>query len=350
MSADLVAPEAGAPPGLDPERLGDWLTGLWPDVEPSAVTATLLAGGKSNLTYRVRAGARECVVRRPPLGHVLATAHDMAREHRVMSALAGTAVPVPRTYALCADPTVIGAPFYVMAHVPGTPYRTAAQLGTLGAQRTRRISATLVDTLAALHAVEPAAVGLADFGRPDGYLARQLRRWRHQLAASYSRDLPLAAVLHDRLVERLPARPAPPAIVHGDYRLDNVLVDESDRVTAVIDWEMATLGDPLSDLAMLVVYGRLARHASGAAIADAATAPGYLDEAELVKRYAAASRRELPDTGFYLGLAAYKLAGVLEGIHFRDLNGQTTGSGFEGVGSTVPPLLEAGLAYLEEQH
>jgi aminoglycoside phosphotransferase (APT) family kinase protein len=346
-------------PGLDLTRLEEYLRAQRQAGAPAGplptgpLTAELIAGGKSNLTYRVGDGERTVVLRRPPLGHVLATAHDMGREFAVMSALAGSAVPVPRTHLHCADPDVIGAEFYLMDLVPGTPYRTAAELAPLGAERTRALSTAMVETLAALHVVEPAAVGLADFGRPEGFLERQVRRWGRQLDSSRSRDLAGADELRRRLEQQLPGdrhgRPAPQSgIVHGDYRLDNILVDADDRLRAVIDWEMATLGDPLTDVALLLVYGRLADLASGAAVADASTAPGFLTGEEMLEVYATASGRDLSAIGFHLGLAAFKLAVILEGIHYRHLHGQTVGEGFDGVGALVEPLIATGLASTEE--
>ncbi|MEV0687332.1 phosphotransferase family protein [Nocardia sp. NPDC050378] len=333
-------------PGLDLGRFSTWLRGQVP-VAGSALSATLIAGGKSNLTYVVTDGTSRWIVRRPPLGHVLATAHDMAREYRVMAALQHTDVPVPTMYALCQDDTVLGAPFYVMEYIEGTPYRTAAELRELGSERTRAISTDLIDTLAVLHAVDPAAVGLADFGRPEGFLERQVRRWKKQLDASHTRDLPLAEELHALLAADVPAESAV-GIVHGDYRLDNVLTDPEDRLAAVVDWEMATLGDPLTDLALMVVYGRLAARAGSAVVADATVAPGFLTEDEIIARYTARSERDMSRFGFYLGLAAFKLAAILEGIHYRYLHGQTVGEGFDAIGSAIEPLLETGLTALKE--
>ncbi|QSR24837.1 acyl-CoA dehydrogenase [Nocardioides aromaticivorans] len=336
-------------PGLDLDRLGEWLSSEILGAGAS-LSAELIAGGKSNLTFVVTDGIAEWIVRRPPLGHVLATAHDMGREYRVMSALHGTGVPVPRTYAFCDDPAVIGSEFYVMERAPGCAFRHAHQLEPLGAARTRDISERLVDTLLALHAVVPDAVGLGDFGRPEGFLGRQVARWHKQLEASYTRDLPAADELHRRLAASVPAESAT-GIVHGDYRLDNVLVDDADdidRVTAVIDWEMATLGDPLTDLALMVVYGRLGEAVSGADVVDAASAPGFLREDEIVARYAAGSDRDLSGFGWYVGLGAYKLAAILEGIHFRYLAGQTVGEGFDRIGEVIHPLLDAGLTALKE--
>jgi aminoglycoside phosphotransferase (APT) family kinase protein len=336
------------PPGLDLDRLGPWFAAAVPGAG-ERLTAELIAGGRSNLTYRVTdQHGSTWVVRRPPLGHVLETAHDMGREYRVMAALQGTDVPVPPTVAACADDAVVGAPFYVMEYVAGVPYRHAAQLLPLGPQRTRVISERLVDTLAALHRVDPAAVGLAGFGRPEGFLARQVSRWRRQLDASRTRDLPAADELHRLLAADVPTASAA-GIVHGDYRLDNVLVDEDDRLVAVIDWEMATLGDPLTDLALTVVYQRLAAQ-SAPTVADAAAAPGFLTEQQVVERYARHTDRDMARFGFYLGLASFKLAAILEGIHFRYLQGKTVGPGFEHVGHSVALLLDTGLSALTDRY
>ena len=332
------------PQGLDTAAVAGWLTEQVPGSVAGPFEASLITGGKSNLTYLVTDGVHEYVVRRPPLGHVLATAHDMSREHRVMAALASTDVPVPRTVALCTDVDVIGAPFYVMDKVEGTAYSRASQLVPLGADRTRLISERLVDALVDLHAVDYRAVGLGEFGRPDGYLARQVSRWKKQLVASTSRDLPGMDELVHRLDSAIPdSREG--TIVHGDYRLDNALVQD-DRITAVLDWEMSTLGDPLTDVAVMLAYQALAdiTPASGALVTDASTAPGYLDREAVLARYAAGSGRDVSDIDYHLSLAFFKLAVILEGIHFRHSQGQTVGAGFDGIGDAIGPLIEAGLA------
>jgi aminoglycoside phosphotransferase (APT) family kinase protein len=334
-------------PGLDLARFTRFFDAACPGVVTGPLRGRVIAGGKSNLTYEVTDGSTSWIVRRPPLGHVLATAHDMVREHRVITALAPTGVPVPTTYALCEDPDVIGAPFYVMEKVDGTPYRTASQLEPLGPARTRAVSVAMVDTLAELHRVDPAAVGLGDFGRPEGFLARQVRRWRKQLDASHTRDLAGATELHALLEAHVPDASAP-GVVHGDFRLDNLLVDDRDRVAAVIDWEMATLGDPLTDVALLLVYQRLADLGIGNVVADASRASGFLSNEEMLARYAAGSDRDLSTIGFYLGLGYYKLAVILEGIHYRYTHGQTVGAGFDTVGTVVEPLIAAGLTSLKE--
>lgn len=328
--------------GLDLDAVGAWLAREVPGLLHESLTASLITGGKSNLTYRVTDGATEVVVRRPPLGHVLATAHDMGREYRVMKALADTAVPVPVVHAHCDDPAVTGAPFYVMASVPGTPYSRAAQLEELGPERTRAIADRLVDTLVDLHAVDPASVGLAEFGRPDGYLERQLRRWRKQLDSSRSREIPGIDELAAQLERQLPAH-SEGTIVHGDYRLDNALVDGDDRIRAVLDWEMSTLGDPLTDVALMLAYQQMAMSGGGAAVTDAPLAPGYPTPDEILQRYAAGSGRDLGAMGFHIGLAFFKLAVILEGIHYRHSQGQTRGGGFDGLGDAVVVLVAAGL-------
>jgi aminoglycoside phosphotransferase (APT) family kinase protein len=336
------------PKGLDLGALTTWLERERPELVTGPLSATLITGGKSNLTYSVSTGTREYVVRRPPLGHVLATAHDMGREYRVMAALAPTDVPVPQMVAHCEDADVLGAPFYVMEKVAGTPYGRAAQLEQLGPERTRAITERMVDTLVALHGVDQASVGLADFGRPDGYMSRQVARWKKQLVASTSRDLPGMADLVTYLDANVPTG-GEGTIVHGDFRLDNLLVDDDDQVTAVLDWEMATLGDPLADVAILLAYGDLAKAAppagpGAALVTDASRAPGYLDHDEILQRYAVGSGRDVGHIGFHLAFAYFKIAVIVEGIHYRHEMGQTEGEGFAGIGTLSAPLIEAGLA------
>ncbi|GMA40330.1 phosphotransferase family protein [Mobilicoccus caccae] len=335
--------------GLDLGRLGEYLSVEKPDLLSGELTGEHVAGGKSNLTYVVSDGSTSVVVRRPPMGHVLATAHDMNREYRVMTALAPTAVPVPQTYLMCTDESVIGAPFYVMEYATGTPFRRADELAPYGPERAQAISARLVDILVDLHAVDPAEVGLSDFGRPEGFLSRQVRRWTKQLEASTSRELPGAQELAADLAESVPAD-GDVSIIHGDYRLDNVLVDvdHDDEFTAVLDWEMATLGDPLSDVALFAVYQRLPEIGSGYAVSDVSLAPGYLPAPQLLDRYADRSGRDTSRLSWHLGLAYFKLAAILEGIHYRYIHGQTVGEGFAEVGNATIPLIAAGRAALEE--
>jgi aminoglycoside phosphotransferase (APT) family kinase protein len=331
------------PPGLDLPRLQNYLDDKAPGLVAAPLTAELVAGGRSNLTYILN---EVFVLRRPPLGHVLATAHDMTREYRVISALGPTAVPVPEALLLCEDPDVTGAPFYLMARVPGVVLRHRDQTDALGEDNRRKVAFAMMDTLADLHLVDPAEVGLAEFGRPEGFLQRQVRRWSAQLEQSRSRELPAAEVLRERLAATVPAT-GRTGIVHGDYRLDNLIVHpDTLRIAAVLDWEMATIGDPLTDLGLLLAYWNvLDRIKTGKnPIADGlGAAAGFPTGEELLGRYA----RTAPlsdDLHWYVGLACYKLAIVLEGIHYRYTRGQTVGAGFDEIGALVPPLLQEGIA------
>ena len=336
------------PQGLDLAAFAGWLGRVQPDLlDLSApLTASLITGGKSNLTYAVSDGHHEVIVRRPPLGHVLATAHDMGREYRVMNALAGSAVPVPNMHGLCEDTTVLGAPFYVMERVSGATYQRADELNVLGEERVRHIAENLIDTLIDLHAVDYREVGLADFGRPEGYLMRQVSRWGKQLEKSRSREIPGIDELAQWLNANVPTETAG-TIVHGDYRLDNALVNDEDKIAAVLDWEMSTLGDPLTDVALMLVYQNLALTASDeleATVTDAPKALGYPTPEEVTERYASGSGRDVSDLGFHLALGYFKLAVILEGIYLRHSKGQTLGSGFEGIGDSIFGLVTAGLA------
>ncbi|GAA3834317.1 phosphotransferase family protein [Sphaerisporangium flaviroseum] len=318
-----------SPPGLDLERLKDHLGkhGL----AEGPLAAEVIHGGKSNLTYLVRDGEHRFVVRRPPLGHVLATAHDMGREYRVMTALRDTGVPVPRTYHLCDDPDVVGAPFYVMEYVEGGQ-----------PPATPEIEADLTDILARLHDLDPVAVGLADFGRPEGFLERQVKRWKRQLDASRSRDLPDIDDLFARLAAAVPVTQRH-TIVHGDFKLGNTLIADGE-VRAVLDWEMSTLGDPLTDLALFLLYANFATTLDTGRVSET---DGHTPITELAARYAQGTGLDVSRLGWYIGLACFKLAVISEGIHFRYTQGLTVGAGFDDIGEHVAPLVTHGLHALE---
>ncbi|MBU3864613.1 phosphotransferase family protein [Streptomyces sp. 4503] len=311
------------------------------------LTVTLLQGGRSNLTYAVTDGVHRWVVRRPPLGVLTPTAHDMDREYRVVAALGDTAVPVARAVLSCTDPEVIGAPFCVVDFVAGTVLRDGDEAAALPPDDARRAADALVDALVTLHSVDAAGVGLGDFGRPDGYLERQVRRWRGQWDKVATRSLPDLDELHGRLARSLPASGAP-AIVHGDYRLDNVILapGEFGRIAAVLDWEMATLGDPLADLGMLLMYWDRTCEPVLAARHVPTANPGFPSGREVAARYAEKSGRDIDGLPFYQALGCFKLAVIAEGIHARYSAGQTVGTGFERVGSAVPALLRSGLELL----
>ncbi len=332
------------PEGVDLDRLRLYFAANVEGAGDRELAATLISGGRSNLTYAISDGAHEWVLRRPPLGHVLPTAHDMGREHRVLSGLADTDVPVPRVYAFCDDESVNDAPFYVMEKVDGLILRSSDDLAVLDEDDARACSESLVDVLVRIHAVDFESVGLGDFGRPDGFLERQVRRWSEQWERSKTRPLPAIEELARRLRAALPESP-PPTIVHGDYRLDNTMLapDDPSRVVAVLDWEMATLGDPLADLGLfLLYYGRSDAQvvATGATIDPDA---GFLARDEVIDRYAAHSGRPVDQLDFYETLAAYKLAIIVEGIHARFLMGKTLGEGFDSMGGLVESLAESAL-------
>ena len=333
--------------GAAPSVVGPYLARALGDDAWRDCTTTLIAGGKSNLTYRLDSPAGSAVLRRPPLGHVLPTAHDMVREHRVLDALSRAGFPAPAPIRLCTDTEVIGAPFYLMEHVDGRIYREVADLEALGPDAMHALILSLVDTLADLHALDPAAIGLGDFGRPEGFNERQVRRWKKQLDASRSRDVPGIEELHARLAVDVPAG-GPGTVVHGDFRLDNVLIGDDLSINAVLDWEMSTLGDPLSDVALMLIYAGLPLQVGGDGRPTAPlTVPGHPTVAELSARYAERSRRDVSDLHWYVGFAAFKLAVILEGVHYRYVQGQTVGEGFETIGDLVAPLVMRGHRALE---
>ncbi|OLT34257.1 acyl-CoA dehydrogenase [Actinomadura sp. CNU-125] len=350
MTVDADLP-AGVP-GIDVPRLADWLAGALPG--SGRITAIdLIAGGRSNLTYGLTLdGGRRIVLRRPPLGHVQPTAHDMGREYRVLSALGtGTSVPVPTTLAFCDDEDVIGARFYLMDFVEGRVLRTREDAAEMTVEQARGLSEALARALAAIHTVDLDAAGLADFGRPNGYMERQLKRWGKQWDGSQEairatgtvRDLPEYDRLVARLGERLPAD-APARLVHGDFRLDNALarLEPEPRIAAVVDWEMSTLGDPLSDLGLTLVYWPEAADAEDELLPVGATitrAPGFATRAEFAARYAELTGFDVAGMDYYVAFACFKLAVILEGIHARYLQKATVGEGFDRIGDAVPVLL-----------
>ena len=335
-------------PGVDFVALTKWLDSEHPGLRAGPVSGELIAGGKSNLTYRITDGASVWALRRPPLAHVLPSAHDMGREFRVISALGGTDVPVARAIALCPDPEVLGAPFYLMSFVAGVVFDQAERLAALSPELATRACEELVDTLLELHSIDPASVGLADFGRPDGYLARQVKRWHAQWRASETSPRPELDELVERLTATMPAQGAP-AIVHGDYRLTNVIYrTDVSGIAAVVDWEMATLGDPLADVGLLAVYHRLAAVSDGVMPAMSPD-NGFLSAEQMAARYADGAGRDLSQLDWYIAFGYYKLAVISEGIHYRYLQGKTVGEGFSQMGDRVPQLLDAALGLLADR-
>ncbi|MET8852721.1 phosphotransferase family protein [Amycolatopsis sp. NPDC004625] len=306
------------------------------------LSVELIHGGRSNLTYAVTDGTHRWVLRRPPPGPLTPTAHDVGREFRVMAALGPTGVPVPRTVVSCADPSVLGTPFTVVSHVDGLVLRDGAALPDIDF---RRCASALVDELVKLHALDPAEIGLGAFGRPEGFLGRQLRRWRGQWDRVATRELSTLDELHDRLAKAVPPESGA-ALVHGDYRWDNTILGPDAGIAATVDWEMAALGDPLTDLGLLLVYWD-PRVAPVLGVRHVPTAhPGFPAAADLAAQYATRSGRDLTDLAFYQALGWFKLAVIAEGIHARHRAGHSVGDGYDGVGPAVPRLVEAGLDLL----
>ena len=335
-------------PGLNLAAIADWLRANAPDAAPEGeLSAILLSGGRSNLTYGLSDGRRRLVLRRPPLGTVLETAHDMVREHRVMHALRSTRVPVPKMYGLCEDPSVTGAPFVAMEWVDGVVRRRPEDFSGMTAHLARSSAVEVVAVLAELHAVDPLAVDLAAHGRPEGYLARQLRRWQKQWEASKTAENATIDELARRLGWLLPET-SDAAIVHGDYRYDNLIFADRDAATigAVVDWELSTLGDPLADLGFLLMSWSDARGPILEGGLTAETDLGFPSRAELAELYAQRSGRSIAALDFYIALAHYKSAVIFEGIHSRHLAGHTVGDGFDDLGRRVQELAEQGLAGL----
>ena len=276
-----------------------------------------IVGGHSNLTYRVWTENEEVLVlRRPPLGETLATAHDMARESRIFTALAGTDVPVPLVLGCCDDPSVIGAPFFVMDYVDGQVIRDGLSASQVDPAVRRRAGEAVAEVLASIHELDPAAIGLGDLGRTDGYVERQLHRWHRQFRAVRSRPLPQVDEVYACLLTRIPAQGGT-ALVHGDYRLDNCILDATGEVASVLDWELATLGDPLADVGLLLAYWAEAGD-EDTVLPDAPTAhPGFPSRAEVLDRYSMCSGRDVTGIDFYVALAYWKLACIVEGVLAR---------------------------------
>jgi aminoglycoside phosphotransferase (APT) family kinase protein len=328
---------------VDPAALGRLLVAQGVSVD-GELTLSTVGGGKSNLTFTVTDGRSRWILRRPPFGDYHRGAHDVGREFRVMAALHGSAVPVPTMVANCDDLSVIGAPFYVMEEVAGVVLRTRDVVSELAPATCLTLSEALVDTLASLHEVDVDAVGLAALGKPTGFLERQLARWQKQYHAVSARHTGRVDEVVAALASAMPLSMAV-AIVHGDFRIDNVIVRSEDRsvIAAVIDWEMATLGDPLADLATLVMFwdevGRPFNPITGGLTAF----PGFLSVDEVIRRYAHRRGLDQPAVDgldWYIAFSKFKLAVILEQIHVRHESGQTVGDGFEGIDVMVDQLLD----------
>jgi len=304
------------PAGIDTATVSRWMTSSIEGIV-APLEFRLITGGASNLTYLVTDHTgTPYVLRRPPLGHVLSSAHDMAREHRIISALAPTSVPVAPALGLCPDESVNGAPFYVMGFVEGSIVFDRADGAAVAPELRPVMTESLVDTLAELHAIDPAEIGLGDLGRHEDYCARQLRRWKRQVDEGSDRTIPLVDELHARLTESMPPQQGY-GIVHGDYRLDNCMMRHDGRVAAVLDWELCTLGDVLADVGGMVMWWGDDPRAIGR-LADLPTrVEGFGTADDVLNQYAAGSERDLSDIPWYVAFQHWRLACITEGVRVR---------------------------------
>lgn len=306
--------------GIDHDRVTAWMVSNI-DGAIAPFEFSMIAGGRSNLTFTVTDGnGTKFVLRRPPTGAVLATAHDMAREYRIISAVGKTSVPVPPALGLCVDDSVNGAPFYVMAFVDGVVLDGVERAECMTVENRSRAGLDLIDVLADLHDVDVDAVGLGDLARREGYVERQVRRWSTQWEKSKTRELPAIDEVARRLADRLPVQ-HDVAIAHGDYRFGNCLTDvESGRIAAVLDWELCTLGDPLADIGYLGVYwtdsGTQQLRSN-----DPTGIEGFPKYSDLLERYANRTGRDLSNIDYYIAFSSWRLAVISEGVYARFLHG-----------------------------
>ena len=335
--------------GIDEQRVEQWLNANIEGAQ-GPYEYHLIAGGRSNITFRVvDANGMQMVLRRPPMGHVLATAHDMAREHRLITAVGASNVPVPRTLGLCTDVEVNGAPFYVMAFVPGIVLDSPEKGNLLPVGLRQQASEDLIDVLADLHAVDVDAVGLGDLAKRDGYVERQVKRWSTQWQNSKTRDLPAVDEVASLLGNNIPVQQGV-SIAHGDYRFGNCLTDvENGRIAAVLDWELCTLGDPLADLGYVGIYWTDPGMPNMRGT-DPSGIEGFPTFDHLVERYAKRTGRDCSNIGYYKAFASFRLAVICEGVYARYLHGAMGDQqiDLEPMKLTVETLAESALTAIKE--
>jgi aminoglycoside phosphotransferase (APT) family kinase protein len=331
---------------LPEDRLREYLRGRLPGSD-RALRVRQFGGGAANLTYLLDFEGQEYVLRRPPLGPVAPSAHDMGREYRVLSTLYRVFAPAPRALLLCEDPIILGAPFFVMERRRGIVVRrTLPPPYASHPDAPRRMAEALVDALADLHAVDYAAAGLADLGKPAGFLDRQIEGWRRRWEGARLEDVPDMDLVQAWLADHRPGRGAA-SLVHNDYKLDNVMLaaDDPGRLVAVFDWDMCTLGDPLSDVGALLTYWSEPGDPEALrATAMMPTDPRFPPRDELVRRYAERSGRDVSGIAFYHVLGLYRLAVIAAQIYFRFRNGQTRDERFAAFGPTIPVVAAAARA------
>ncbi len=336
---------------VPPDRLGPALVQAVGDARWRSLEVSLIAGGKSNLTFEITSEAGAVILRRPPSGELLPSAHDMGREARIQRALTSTSVPVPKVILQETSGELLGVPFYVMEKVPGYVIRARMPEGYSGSPVANlALADALIDVLAELHTIDPRTVGLEDYGRPQGYLERQLLRWSAQWEKTKTRDLKAIDELRWRLTRLLPQRQRH-SIVHGDYRLDNCLValDDSPRITAVLDWELSTLGDPLTDLGLLLFYWREPGEYESALTPTVTQDPDFPARAYLAERYARLTGATLDDITFYEAFANFKFAVIAQGIVARVAAGAMAGQSFGDLDDEISRVVEEGIVKLEQK-
>ncbi|MFN7931327.1 MAG: phosphotransferase family protein [Blastocatellia bacterium] len=334
---------------LPEETLSNYLRAHLPTDITSGQPLTLaqFPGGHSNLTYLVQFGEKEFVLRRPPVGPVAPTAHDMPREYRMLAAINPVFPLAPKPFLLCEDTSIIGVPFYLMERRRGIVVRrdVPPEIGADLALR-RRVSESLVDTLADLHAVDIEKNNLSHLGKPAGFVARQVKGWSDRWARAKTNDVPEMELLVQWLQQQLPPDPVRPTLLHNDYKLDNVILDARDpaKLVAILDWEMCALGDPLVDLGLLLCYWSQKgdSEARREAISGVTVLPGWISRAEIVERYAERTGADVSNIVFYEVLALFKLTVVIQQIYYRFHVGQTNDERFVEFGKRVAGMAAAG--------
>ena len=343
--ANLVNQQIPVPDGINADRVSAWLTdNIDGTVQPFSFA--LIAGGRSNLTYKVTdANGTQYVLRRPPLGHVLATAHDMGREFKIISGIGKSNVPVASALGMCTDLEVNGAPFYVMGYVEGFVLATLPDTANFSPLQMRAAGESLIDVLADLHALNPDDLGLGDLGKKEDYCLRQLKRWRMQWDNSKSREIPSIEETHSILSDHIPVQRYT-GIVHGDYRLGNAMVGGDGRLKAVLDWELCTLGDTMADLGYVLMFWTEPGEFNAGRNNEPTLAEGYITKAEAIARYGERTGHDVSSIDFYVSLAYWRLACIAEGVYARyRLGAMGTGQKFDydGYGHGVVLLADAAL-------